>query len=166
MENQEFQETIAHQKSSEYQDELKYAGFWRRVAANFIDSFIIFGILVIICSIIGIDVFESYTYGGSANYNVGVQLTTASSIIMMIVDWLYFASFESSTKQATPGKMALGIIVTDYEGERISFGKALGRKFAKILSTITLGIGYIMAAFTEQKQALHDMVAGTLVVQK
>src|SRR5690606_10177125 len=113
-----------------------------------------------------IDVFESYTYGGSANYNVGVQLTTASSIIMMIVDWLYFASFESSTKQATPGKMALGIIVTDYEGERISFGKALGRKFAKILSTITLGIGYIMAAFTEQKQALHDMVAGTLVVQK
>ena len=64
------------------------------------------------------------------------------------------------------GKKALGIIVTDISGQRISFGRATGRYFAKQLSTIILLIGYIMAAFTEKKQALHDMMAGTLVIKK
>ena len=79
--------------------------------------------------------------------------------------FLYFALMESSTNQATVGKMALGIKVTDLEGNRISFGRALGRTFAKILSGLIIFIGYIIAAFTEKKQALHDMIAGTLVVK-
>jgi uncharacterized RDD family membrane protein YckC len=73
---------------------------------------------------------------------------------------------ESSSKQATLGKMALGIIVTDLEGQRISFGKATGRHFSKIVSGIILYIGFIMVAFTEKKQGLHDMMAGCLVVVK
>ena len=73
---------------------------------------------------------------------------------------------ESSANQATVGKMALGIQVTDLQGNRISFGRALGRTLAKILSGLILLIGYIMAAFTEKKQGLHDMIAGTLVVKK
>ena len=72
---------------------------------------------------------------------------------------------ESSAKQATVGKMALGIIVTDLDGRRIGFGRATGRYFAKILSALTLGIGFLMAGFTERKQALHDMVASCLVVK-
>jgi uncharacterized RDD family membrane protein YckC len=72
---------------------------------------------------------------------------------------------ESSAKQATVGKMALGIIVTDLEGRRLGFGRATGRYFAKILSALILGIGFLMAAFTERKQGLHDMVASTLVVK-
>ena len=80
--------------------------------------------------------------------------------------WIYFAAFESSPKQATPGKMALGIKVTDLNGRRIGFGKATGRYFGKILSFIILGIGFIMIAFTEKKQGLHDKMAGCLVVNK
>lgn len=72
---------------------------------------------------------------------------------------------ESSAKQATLGKMALGIVVTDLEGARIGFGRATGRYFAKILSGLILGIGFLMAAFTERKQGLHDIIAGTLVVK-
>ena len=60
----------------------------------------------------------------------------------------------------------LGIKVTDLEGNRISFGRALGRNLAKIISVLTFYIGYIMAAFTAKKQALQDMIAGTLVVKK
>ena len=72
---------------------------------------------------------------------------------------------ESSHLQATLGKMALSLQVTDLEGRRITFAKATGRFFAKYLSVLTLGIGYLMAAFTERKQALHDIIAGTLVVR-
>jgi uncharacterized RDD family membrane protein YckC len=73
---------------------------------------------------------------------------------------------ESSVKQATLGKLAIGIIVTDLQGSRITFGRATGRYFGKILSSLILSIGYIMAGFTEKKQALHDMIAGCLVVMK
>lgn len=71
----------------------------------------------------------------------------------------------SSARQATLGKMALRLRVTDLDGNRISFGRASARHFAKYLSGLILAIGYIMAAFTERHQALHDMVAGTLVRQ-
>jgi uncharacterized RDD family membrane protein YckC len=84
--------------------------------------------------------------------------------IMFFVNWLYFTLQESSQRQATIGKMALGIVVTDLNGERIGFAKATGRYFAKILSAIILLIGFIMVAFTEKKQGLHDILAGTLVV--
>ena len=78
-------------------------------------------------------------------------------------NWIYEATMESSSKQATVGKMALRLKVTDLEGRRISFARATGRHFAKIISGLILLIGYIMAGFTERKQALHDMIAGTLV---
>jgi uncharacterized RDD family membrane protein YckC len=86
--------------------------------------------------------------------------------VILILDWLYFALMESSSKRATLGKMALGIIVTDLEGKRISFGRATGRFFSKILSGIIIYIGFIMVPFTDKKQGLHDMIAGTLVIAK
>jgi len=79
--------------------------------------------------------------------------------------WIYEAAMESSAKQATLGKMALGLKVTDVEGRRISFARATGRHFAKYISGMILLIGYIMAGFTARKQALHDMIAGTLVIR-
>lgn len=85
---------------------------------------------------------------------------------VLIAGWLYYALMESSTNQGTLGKMALGIKVTDLKGNRISFGKATGRYFGKIVSGMILYIGFIMAGFTEKKQALHDMMAGCLVVNK
>ncbi len=84
----------------------------------------------------------------------------------MLFVWLYYALFESSSKQATLGKMALGIVVTDIDGNRISFGRANARFWSKIISGMILGIGFLMAAFTEKKQGLHDMIAGTLVIKK
>lgn len=77
--------------------------------------------------------------------------------------WLYYAFQEAGQYQATIGKRAMGLIVTDLEGYPITFGRATGRYFAKGLSSMTLGIGYIMAGFTPKKQALHDMVASTMV---
>ena len=89
----------------------------------------------------------------------------ASNTIGLIIGLAYFVGFEASEKQATPGKMALGLIVTDMTGGRISIPRALGRYFAKILSGLILFIGYIMVAFTDRKQGLHDLLASTLVVK-
>jgi len=96
-------------------------------------------------------------------------LIGASLMLWLVIGaaaWLYFALMESSSKQATLGKMALSIIVTDMNGNRLTFGRATGRYFGKIISGMILMIGYIMAGFTEKKQALHDIIAGCLVVNK
>jgi len=94
---------------------------------------------------------------------VGVITGLAFSLV---VGWLYGASLESSSRQATVGKMALGLKVTDLQGQRVSLARATGRHFAKIISVMTLYIGYIMAGFTDRHQALHDMIAGTLVERR
>jgi uncharacterized RDD family membrane protein YckC len=85
-------------------------------------------------------------------------------LLGLVVGWLYFALQESSTAQATLGKRALGIKVTDANGRRIGFGRATGRFFGKILSGLVFAIGFMLAGWTERKQALHDFLAGTLVV--
>ena len=87
-------------------------------------------------------------------------------IFALPIVWVYYAIMESSKYQSTLGKAVLGIKVTDLKGNRISFGRASGRFFAKIISSLTLGVGYIMIAFTEKKQGLHDMIAECLVVKK
>jgi uncharacterized RDD family membrane protein YckC len=86
-----------------------------------------------------------------------------TAILLIFGSWLYEAFMESSSYQATLGKMIFGMKVTDLNGNRISFERATGRHFAKWLSAITLFIGYIMVGLTERKQGLHDLVAGTLV---
>ena len=83
-----------------------------------------------------------------------------------MINLLYFSFCESSAWQATLGKKALGLAVTDLQGRRISFAHALGRNLAKIISSMTLLIGYIIAGFTAKKQALHDLIAGTLVIKQ
>jgi len=88
-------------------------------------------------------------------------------LIFLALEWLYFAGMESSERQATFGKAAMSLRVTDLEGRRLSFGHATGRFFAKIVSgLIPFAIGYIMAGFTAKKQALHDIIAGTLIFRK
>lgn len=131
-----------------------YAGFWRRVAAVILDGLIV-GVVMVPLTL---------AVGGGDTYAEASRSTAASSI-STVVTWLYYALMESSAKQATLGKMALGIIVTDLEGRRIGFGKATGRHFAKILSALILGIGFLMVAFTQRKQGLHDILAGTLVIR-
>lgn len=139
-----------------------HAGFLLRVGAWFIDGIII-----------GIAGFATVMFAGLALLVMlggGESAETAVGGLLWLLaiagTWLYFAWMESSSYQATIGKMALGLIVTDSEGRRLSFGRATGRYFAKYLCAMTLGLGYLAAAFTARKQGLHDLVADTLVVVK
>ena len=84
-------------------------------------------------------------------------------LVTIPTSWLYCALMESSSYQATLGKMIFGMKVTDLCGNRISFARATGRHFAKILSGLILCIGFIMVGLSERKQGLHDLLAGTLV---
>jgi uncharacterized RDD family membrane protein YckC len=140
----------------------QYAGFWKRFAAYLIDV-VLLAIVVFPLVIIGMgpDAFDpSAAVTPAMGRMFGVQ------IVAVVIEWLYFAGMESSAGQATLGKRALGIKVTDMSGNRITFGKATGRFFGKILSSLILLIGFLMAAFTQKKQALHDLLAGTLVVNR
>jgi uncharacterized RDD family membrane protein YckC len=121
-----------------------YAGFWKRVAALLIDT-------IVVSAASGI--LTAVTFG-------------MAWFSIFLLPWIYEAIMLSSEKQATVGKMVLGLVVTDLNGGRISFGRATGRHFAKWLSALTLGIGFLMVAFTERKQALHDMIADTLVMDR
>jgi len=87
-------------------------------------------------------------------------------MVFFIMGWLYFALLQSGSRQATIGKMAMGMIVTDVDGARLSFGRASLRYFGKYLSSAVMMIGYIIAAFTEKRQALHDFIANTVVIKK
>lgn len=148
--------------------EVVYAGFWKRFAAYTIDTFvlgIVFGILGAIMGI-GLAVSASGTEDPATAMS-GLGLTFVLFYIVEIVGMAgYFAWMHSSSHQATLGKMAVGIKVTDDDGEPITFWRGFGRFFATILSSLILCIGYLMAGFTERKRALHDMVASTLVVDR
>lgn len=142
-----------------------YAGFWIRVLAWLIDFVVLFlvnaGAHTVIRLSAGVTVFPlwSSSSGGS------LGLSCAEGFVELVVDWLYFALFESSAGEATLGKRALRLRVTDLQGRRISFARASGRYFAKLVSVVTLGIGFVMVAFTTRRQGLHDLMAETVVLR-
>jgi uncharacterized RDD family membrane protein YckC len=138
---------------------MSYAGFWKRFAAAVIDAIV----TTIGGLVIGFVFGMVMVAGGTSD---PVILNGLGNILGIILCWIYFAAMESAPSQGTLGKMALGIKVTDLDGNKIGFGKATGRHFGKILSGIILGIGFIMVAFTQKKQGLHDIMAGCLVVNK
>jgi uncharacterized RDD family membrane protein YckC len=142
---------------------LDYAGFWKRFLAWIIDSLILFIPLAIIEFIFLWNMPWYIWYLLDPSYFMFGLISWGFNFLVV---WLYFAMFESSGYQGTPGKLACNIIVTDIKGERISFARASARHFSKILSDITLLIGYLLIAITDRKQGLHDMIAGTLVVTR
>ena len=135
-----------------------FAGFWKRFAAGLIDVFINLLIGIIVGGTIG------FLMGASGHEMEAIE--ALANVAGYLASWIYFAAFEASEGQATPGKKALGIKVTDLNEKRISFGRASGRFFAKYLSAALLCTGFIMIAFTKRKQGLHDMIAGCLVVTR
>jgi len=138
---------------------MEYAGFWRRLVAYLIDYLIIGAGAFAVGFLIGI-------VAGVAGADVNGGWLVAIYVITIAGYYLYYAFMESSANQATVGKIALGLKVTDEVGNRISFGRALGRTVAKILSALILFMGFVMAGFTDRKQALHDKIAHTLVVKR
>ena len=159
--------------------ESKYAGFWLRFVAYIIDYIILYvinGFVIIpILAAVGISIgaaSEGFDFNTMSEGDIIAMGTAimgaifAGGILTLIISILYYAIMEASKYQATVGKIALGLKVTDMNGKKLDIGKAALRQIGKILSGIILLIGYIMAGFTEKKQALHDMIAGTLVVKK
>ncbi len=144
----------------------EYAGFGARIAAWLIDTVLMTIVGLMVGFVIGFAVAVPMAASGASQASIQTTIQPFSSIAGILINWLYFALFESSAKQATLGKQALGLKVTDLDGNRIGFGRASGRFFGKIISGCLLLVGYFMAAFTEKKQALHDMMAGTLVVKR
>ena len=140
----------------------QYAGFWRRFAAYLIDSMVIAFALTNFASLLSRQLVVSITNAQTLN----TYLATAIGLMSLLLTWAYYSGMESSPLQATIGKLVVGIYVTDLQGQRISFGRATGRWFGKIISGAILLIGYLMAGFTEKKQALHDMMARCLVLTK
>ena len=136
----------------------EYGGFWNRFVAFFIDGIII----SMAADNLGVVLEGFYRAAGGTSEGAG----DLGSFLGLILSWLYYAIMESSAKQATLGKIAIGLVVTDKRGNRLTFGRATARYFARWLSGIILMIGYIIAAFTEKKEALHDMIAGTIVYQR
>lgn len=140
--------------------ELRYAGFWRRAGAALIDLLLLYVVTGIIAAV------ATGLSRGAGGREARIFATSISTIISLVGAWLYFAVLESSSAQATLGKQVLGIKVGNERGERVSFGKATGRYWSKCVSALILGIGFVIAAFTGKKQALHDLMAGTVVVRR
>lgn len=139
--------------------EVVYAGFWKRVAAQLIDSVI----LAVIGSVGGemLGTLLSDMIGGGKTGEVLLPL--AFTLVLYL---LYFAWFHSNFMLATPGKMAVGIKVVRSDGEPSSFLRNVARYFAQIPGSLLLGAGYLMAAFTARKQAMHDFFCDTVVVDR
>lgn len=148
------------------------AGFWRRWAALFLDQLILgaafYGLAFVV--IIGAGIAGGFGWLESIDADAppaAIIVAYFGFIALYYVGaGLYFSLMESSRHQATLGKLALGIKAVDARGQRLSFGHAAGRWFAASLSYLTLYIGFLLAAFTRRKRALHDMVADTLVVDR
>ncbi len=160
---------------------LPYAEFWARFGALIID-----GVITTIITYVALFIFGGGLLGSLGLIFAGLdsnstELSSAQAAILfsslfgsffllwiglIAVNWLYHALMESSKTQGTLGKMLVGIKVTDMYGNRIGFGKATGRYFAKSFLSSILLIGYIIAAFSEKRQALHDLLASTLVLKK
>ena len=135
------------------QENKKFAGFWRRLLAFSLDLFISFIIGLLLGVVLAVFLSTSLDENQANGFG-------------MLIWWLYFACMESSKYQATLGKMALGIKVVDLNGNRVSFLRATGRHFSKIVSMMILGIGFLMIAFTKNKQGLHDIMSNSFVVNK
>jgi len=154
-----------------------YAGFWLRLVAYTIDYIIIYVvqsfIFIPVLGLMGISfaskmddmgtMSDAETMGMVASM---IAVAGATALLTTVIALLYWSLMESSKYQATVGKIALGLKVTDLDGNSLDFVKSLIRNVCKIISGMILFIGYIMAGFTEKKQGLHDIIAGTLVVKK
>jgi uncharacterized RDD family membrane protein YckC len=156
---------------------VQFAGFWLRVVAYLIDSIILglgFGAIFIPFAVMtGLTAVLGNIHPGEDPGDVGAALGgtiivgfVTIAALSVLGSWLYHAKMESSSWQATLGKKALSLRVTDFKGAPITFGRATGRHFAKIITgLIPLGVGFMLAGLTERRQALHDMIASCLVLR-
>jgi uncharacterized RDD family membrane protein YckC len=147
---------MAQLKNTKKESIKLYAGFWNRFWAFYIDQVILLVVLAVIRKIFSY--FAVYSVDPSILNKVEAMISLTSVLA-------YFSLLESSSTQATIGKRLLGIRVTDINGSRISILRGIGRTLAKVPSFFIFFIGFLMVAFTKKRQALHDILAGCLVVK-
>jgi len=154
-----------------------YAGLGRRFVAFIVDFILIAifgifavaffnvanGIMYLYYLVVSHAQITSLTEAGTPIAALG-PIVAAVGLLLVIVPWLYYAGFESSRGQATPGKVLMHIEVTDLEGNHISFARATLRFFGKYISVLIIFIGFIMIGLTKKRQGLHDKIAGCLVL--
>jgi uncharacterized RDD family membrane protein YckC len=154
-----------------------YAGLGRRIVAFIVDKILILLLDVVAVAVLGLfrglqnlyffavqqAPVESLTTEGTSAALFG-SIVAAYGIVIIVIPWLYFAGFESSRSQATPGKLLMRIIVTDLEGNKPTFARVTLRHFAKIISTLIIFLGFLMIGITKKRQGLHDKIAGCLVL--
>ena len=159
---------------AELRTDVKYAGFWLRLLAYLIDQTVLFGIYFSIYAAARVLNPDAFGTGTVVSGNQVDTVALASTFLALAniaavcgaIGWAYYAVLESSPARGTLGKLALGLYVADTYGDPIGFWRAVARHFLKLFSSVTLGIGWMMAGFTPRKQALHDLLAGTLVLRK
>jgi uncharacterized RDD family membrane protein YckC len=168
---------IATPEEDEGSDGGVYAGLGRRLIAFVVDA-----ILILLMGIVVITFF-SLTNGIRYAYYLSVQrapidsltevgtvdaalspIIAALGMLIIIIPWLYFAGFESSRSQATPGKLLMRVVVTDLEGNKPTFARVTLRHFAKFISALIIFIGFLMIGLTKKRQGLHDKIGGCLVL--
>ncbi len=144
-------------------EEMVYAGFWIRVGAKIIDVIILYALGFVVALLGGLFIASSPSSGGpfSTRFIAGNIFIAMMSWVIQIAYPVYFLGKYS----ATLGKMACGLKVVRPDGEKISYARACGRAFAEGLSSLTLGIGYIMVVLDEEKRSLHDRVCDTRVIR-
>lgn len=141
-----------------------FAGFWLRAVACIIDTILIVTIFILVASFFP-STFEKLLPTNSTSF---LDMPRPAPLVIAILaglGCLYYSVFEASSWQATPGKRILRLYVTDLNGQRITFGRAVIRNLARQISGIFF-IGYFIAGFTEKKQALHDFIASCLVLRR
>jgi uncharacterized RDD family membrane protein YckC len=168
------EETPAPKRFAVPQPHPTYAGFWLRAVASLIDRFILSAIFLLIAS------FRPAMFLIFPDPNTQLHPpstlqefllsaphpTPAGFLAFLLMMWIYYASFEASSWQATPGKRVLRLYVTDLAGRPITFSRASIHNIGRAISEMTLWVGYIPAGFVEKKQALHDTIAGCLVLRR
>jgi uncharacterized RDD family membrane protein YckC len=141
-----------------------FAGFWLRAVAYLIDTLLISLVFGLIASIYP-STFIKFP-DAAVSLTSLPQLTPTAFIITITATWLYYTMFEASIWQATPGKRVMRLYVADLNGQRVTFARAAARNIAKMISSLTFLVGYLVAGFTERKQALHDILASCLVLRR
>jgi len=154
-----------------------YAGLGRRFVAFIVDFIIIILFDLVAMAVLGLTrgIQNSYFYfvqrvpvdtlttEGTMGALLG-SIIAAYGIVLIVIPWLYFAGFESSRSQATPGKLLMHIVVTDMTGNKPTFACVTLRHFAKFVSALVIFIGFLMIGLTQRRQGLHDRIAGCLVL--
>ncbi|MFY9799763.1 MAG: RDD family protein [Methanoregula sp.] len=154
-----------------------YAGLGRRIVAFIVDIILILLLDVVAVAVLGLfrglqnlyffavqhASVESLTTEGTSAALFG-SIVAAYGVVIIIIPWLYYAGFESSRSQATPGKLLMHIVVTDLEANKPSFARVTLRHFAKFISTLIIFLGFLMIGLTKNRQGLHDRIAGCLVL--